>query len=441
MSFSSIFLLAGRFLFGKRGTGGNSTAKRSLRGAILGIACSLIPLVVVMELADGMIEGIMRRFIELGSYHAQAIPQERASVGQLLAAAKRAKALPGVFDAYAEMRGVGIAISGSKRTGAEIRAVEPRLFTENPAYKELISLRSGALSLSKKNSALLGAALAKKLGLQTGDRVNILTTRVSSSGNLIPRLTPFIVEGIISSGYQELDALWFFIPLAEGYRILPFENSLAFVGVNASKIVSPSIFNSDPKTYADIGSNLDAGWLDFRPWYRILESQYQSLLLTKRLLYLITALIVIVACVNVYQAVVMLVIERRQEIAILKGIGASAGGITLAFTLSGAFIGFVAMAIGLAAGIFFAVNVNASISIAESAMNHVRAADSFVRGLPFEPLRLLDPEYYLEKIPIRLNIAELLVAAYATIILSAFAAYIPARGAGKTSPLEVMRKV
>lgn len=439
MSPSSTFLLATRFLFGKRGIGGNSTAKRSLRGAILGIACSLVPLVIVIELADGMIEGIMSRFIELGSYHAQAVPEERRSADQLIAAARRAASMPGVEGAYAEMQGVGIGISGSKRSGAQVRAIEPRLLSDDPAFKRLISLRSGSLSLSRRNSALLGSALAKKLGVKAGDRVNLLTTRTASSGGLMPRLTPFVVEGVVSSGYQELDALWFFIPLGEGYRVLPFESSATYVGLRGKAIESPSAFDPEPKTYRDMESGMDGGW-SFRPWYRLLESQYQSLLMTKMWLYLITGLIVLVACVNVYQAVVMLVIERRQEIAILKGIGASASGVTLAFTLSGAFIGFVAMGLGMAVGVFCAVNVNQGISLSESAVNLLRAADASIRGLPFEPLRLLDPQYYLERIPIRISFPELFAAACLTIVMSALAAFLPARQAGKIAPLEVMRK-
>jgi lipoprotein-releasing system permease protein len=397
-------------------------------------------MVVVMELADGMIEGIMRRFIELGTYHAQAAPFGVGSAEELEGMAAEVGAIPGVAHAYAELQGGGVAISGKSRCAAQIRAVEPRLLESDPAFLELVSVKDGKMLLENKNSAVLGSALAKKLKLKSGSRVSLLTLRSSKDGRVIPRISTFVVSGIISSGYQELDALWFFITLEEGFRILPAENSVPFVGIKTDRIETPSNPNIDPEPYLGIRAGLDPD-LEFHPWYKLIESQYQSLLSTKMWLLLITGLIVIVACFNVYQAVVMLVIERRQEIAILKSLGASERGITVAFTLSGAFIGAVAMVLGMAIGLFMAVNINESVRLMEGGINWIRWADAQVRQVQAEPIRLLDPQYYLEKIPIRLSFPELLTAACATIVLAALAAYLPARKAGRIAPLEVMRKI
>ncbi len=439
MTGESVLLLSQRFLFGKRGEGRDSSAKKSLRGAIMGIALSIVPLVVVLQLADGMIEGIMRRFIELGTYQAQARPQRAQSADDLRDFAAGVAEIPGVKAVYPELQGSGVAISAKLRTGAQVRAVDPELFLKNKAFSELLTLHAGSLSLEKRNSALVGSALAKKLNLNPGDRVNLLTLRASPSGALMPRISNFKVEGIISCGYQELDSLWFFIPLSEGYRVLPIDSSIALIGIDTGRIEFPGSRPAGPHSYETIRSKLEPG-LAFYPWYELIEAQYQSLRSTKLWLLLITGLIVLVACVNVYQAVVMLVIERRQEIAVLKSLGASAGGITLAFTLCGAFIGFISMSLGMALGIFMAVNINESIHLMESLINWLIYLDSSMRGLALEPIRLLDPQYYLEKIPIRLDFTQLLVAGCATIVMAALAAFIPARKAGAIAPLEVLRK-
>jgi lipoprotein-releasing system permease protein len=440
MMIGKLFFFASRLLFGKKDSGSRNGAGKGMRGAVAGIALSLVPLVVVFELADGMIEGIMTRNVELSSYHIQASAPSDIGLEDLKAAAVRARGDEDVAFAFAERQGLGVALGPEDRGGASIRAIEPAMLAEDPAFARLIEVRQGSLSLPERNSAILGSALAEKLGVRAGDRVSLLTLRSGISGRQGPRLSSFKVSGVVSSGYQEIDALWFIIGLDYGSSLLSRESQRAFVGIKLKGGMGGAEGGIEPGYYPGLRAALGKEF-ELVHWSSLLEPTRKSLLTTKTLLILIAALIVIVAAVNVSSAVIMLVIERRQDIAVLKSLGASQSGVTAVFTAAGAFIGVLATALGTAAGLFMSVNINANIRILDTAINVLISLYARMRGVEASPFVLLDPRYYLVEIPVRIEFPELLAAGCAAIFLSAFAAWASAQWRTKSiPPLDVLRR-
>ncbi len=120
-------------------------------------------------------------------------------------------------------------------------------------------------------------------------------------------------------------------------------------------------------------------------------------------------LIVLVASVNISSALVMLVMERRKEIGILKSIGASPSGITFAFLLAGFLTGLGGVLCGIPLGILCALNVNSILYYFEKMINFFSYFSYTLNntGGQFIPVRLLDPAYYLETIPVELPLLEL----------------------------------
>jgi len=439
MKVGAVFLISSRLLFGRRGSGGGGAAGRSLRSAIIGIALSLLPLVVILELADGMIEGIMSRYVELENYHYSAEYPSALDLEEMEAAAARLRRQGGVDSAYVERRGAGVAMKGLLRNGVELRAIDPAMLSSDPAFRRLMRVEAGRLELPDRNSALVGSALAGKLGLEVGDSLSLLSLRGTGGGRTVPRLSNLRVTGIISSGYQEMDALWLLVPLELGYGILGPDSSRAFIGIKAEGGASSPEGWGEPPLQSELRRALGPGWM-VEHWSSSLDSTYRSLLTMKSLLLFISAMILTVAAVNVSSAVLMMVIERRSDIAVLKGIGASQAGITLAFTAAGAFIGLVAVAAGMALGIFLAVNVNQGIALLDSTVNAILSLNARLLGVSAEPFRLLDPGLYLVDIPIRLDYRELTGAACLAVFLSAFAAWVPARRTRFIPPLELLRR-
>ncbi len=411
---------------------------RQTRWAIIGIALSLVPLVIVLQVADGMIQGITSRYIETKTYHLQIypfIPVDGALVEKALASVK---GTAGVKEAFLERQGLGIAQAGGSKTGTTIRAISPELFAHDEGFRTYMQVLRGSFDLSSPDHALLGSGIAEKLGVSVDDTVKVMTARTAPNGKLIPKISTFRVKGIFSSGYKELDSLWMYIPFETGRRIFDESTSRQFIGV---KILQP--FKQADRVGMAVANSLGRGWSVFT-WFELEKAQYKSFQTTKNLLMFIMVLIVCVAAVNISSSLVMLVIEKRQEIAILKSIGASPRDISRAFIFTGFLTGTGGTVIGIAIGLLASININEIIHGIEACLNGFNTILRFFVS-PFVKttgsyIQVLNTSFYLDTIPIDIDMFEIAAVAMGTILISTLASFFPARGAGRIRPLEVLRK-
>ncbi|MFP4204719.1 MAG: ABC transporter permease [Spirochaetaceae bacterium] len=441
---ASLFL-ALRYLRGRGERGGSR-----MRGAILAIGISLVPLVVVLQLADGMIQGITDRFIEVGTYHLQAVHAPELPAEEAREAADRVARVRGVTGVVPERRGMGLLSSESARSGVTVRAVPEDLWSRDEGFRRYIDLEAGEFDLGEGENVVLGKALAEELEVGPGDRVRLLTVRSLDEDSFLPRVSRFNVAGVISTGYQELDQLWMFMPFERGVRVLPEGSSRQILGI---KIKDPySLPNpltgggrrGEARYQAnEIARSLGMDWRLFT-WYELERSRYMSFRTTKNLLVFIMGLIVVVASVNISSSLVMLVLEKQSEIAILKSTGASPAGIRRIFVLCGFFSGVAGGAIGIAVGLAISVNLNALLAGIENLVGWFQQAfymafAPLTDGAP-QAVNVFHSEFYLETIPITVDPGQLLLVAVLTTVLATLAALVPAHRAGRVRPLEVMRR-
>ena len=159
------------------------------------------------------------------------------------------------------------------------------------------------------------------------------------------------------------------------------------------------------------------------------------------MLVFIMTLIVLVAAVNISSALIMLVMERRREIAILKSLGGTPNGITLSFLLTGLAAGGAGLLIGLPFGLLVSVNINKIIVFTENVLNaFLKIVYIIGGGVEFNAFRLLNPDYYLTEIPVSVPFSELFFMCGAVMLLSLAVSILPAVKAGKENPLEIFRK-
>ena len=415
----------------------------NLLGAVLIVALSLIPLIVVLEVANGMIDGITRRFIEVGTYHLQfhmygdMTGQEESEVlGAMME-------VDGINLAVPERQGLGLVYTPEARTGVQIRSVIPDLYDRDSLFRKYITLISGTFDLTRSDNVLLGKVVAETIGAEVGSQIKLLTGKRLGDDRILPKVTRFTVTGIFSSGYQDMDKTWIYIPLETGRRIIPGDNAYQFIGIKTA----------DP--YEDLGSVIKSlrnslpdglGMYRINTWFELEENQYRSFQTTKYLLLFIMFLIVLVASVNVSTTLVMMVLEKTQDIAILKSMGAHPSVVSYSFLMSGFFIGAAGTAIGIVMGMLIAVNINELIRILEVLSNGVRflVNQLIAPSSPFslsQSVSLMDPAFYLEEIPIRIAFLELFLIAFLTILLSTVAAFFPSRRAGALKPLEIIRRI
>ncbi|MBN1241507.1 MAG: ABC transporter permease [Spirochaetales bacterium] len=428
MKTAPMLFVAMRNLFGRRASGGRDLARKSLRGAVLSVAASVVPLVVVLVVTDGMISGITDRYVELGTMHAQVVPRYGATHSALDEAAAAIESLEGVRGAWPEIQAVGVAFASGSRSGCAIRAVDPG-FLDDRGTGEYLEVLAGEAKLAGPLDAVVGSVLASELGLEVGDTINLATVRGSANG-FIPRVSIFRIRAIVSAGYRELDARWIFIPLAAGRRVLSPESSRSIIGV---KFSSPD---------GDLGAKVEAvrevlsgSWSAYA-WPELERNLYESFRTTRAILLLIVGLVVAVAAANVSSALVTLVTERSSEIAVLKSVGASNRDVSRIFVAGGVLAGGLGATMGLAVGLAVAVNVNALL-------RGIEALLGFLKNLALpgsERVTLLNPDYYLERIPIVVDPTALTAILAAALALSYVASLLPAAKAARLSPLEILRK-
>ena len=152
------------------------------------------------------------------------------------------------------------------------------------------------------------------------------------------------------------------------------------------------------------------------------------------MLVFVMMLIVLVATVNISSAIVMLVMERQKEIAILKSIGAKPRGITFAFLLAALACGAGGLVFGLPIGIILTVFSNQIVHGLEWRVNVFSAMGGGGE------IHLMDPAYYLAEIPVEIPAAQIILIAVSVLILSVLVSYIPSRKAGREKPLDILRK-
>jgi lipoprotein-releasing system permease protein len=409
-----------RYLLGRAKEGG-----RYLRGAAGGIALGLIPIIVTLMVADGMIRGITDRYLELGTAHIQIYdymtPQ---GIEEVYA---RLEDLPGLRGAWLERQGLGALVGKKGRTGATIRATESS-FWEDPGSSRFLKTVAGSAKIEGPQDLILGEALAETLGAAVGDTLRVMTLRTSGDGNVIPRLFPFTVRGVVSSGYRELDSLWCIVDYEAGKRILAPEFSSACL---MAKIDDP--YRRSDAMAAAIYERLGGGY-GIYTWKELQRSQYSSYESTRQLLLFIMALIVMVAAVNVSSATSMLAIERRRDIAALKAFGASPGGIRRTFVCAAFLTGLIGGAAGIALGLLIGAFINPLIHALEKALG-------FFSGLFHSgEVKILDPGYYLENIPLVIDWSAVLVIGVGVVLASMLASWLPARRAGAMPPIELLRR-
>ena len=393
-------------------------------GAAAGIALSLIPIVVTLIVADGMIRGITDRYLELGTGHLHIYnyldPQDSEAVLAYI------RGLPGLRGAWPERNGLAVLLGPEGSRGATIRAVD-KSFWDDEGSKKYLKVLSGEARPETDRDVLLGEELAKSVGVSVGSVVRIMTIRTSGAGYSMPTVSVFTVRGIVSSGYRELDSLWCIMTLEAGKQMLPASASSYLM----LKINDP--YNGAEAMARSLYEILGSGYGIFT-WKTLQHSQYSSYESTRQLLLFIMALIVLIAAVNVSSATSMLAIERQRDIAVLKASGAKPSFTSSVF-LWGAFLtGLTGSIFGITAGLAIGCSVNGLIKALETLL-------SFFSGIfRAGPVTILDAGYYLETIPIIVNAKAVFLIGLLTILSSVLASWLPARRAGKIKPVEILRK-
>lgn len=265
---------------------------------------------------------------------------------------------------------------------------------------------------------VVGRELSRNLGIKVGDEVNV----ISSSGAMtaagpVPRIARFKVSGIFEFGMYEYDSSMAFVSLESANRFFRMGDMVTGIEVKVKDIYQAE------KIGNDIQKAL-GGFYYIRTWMDMNKNLFSALKLEKVAMFIILILIVIVAALNIISTLIMVVMEKGKDIAILKSMGATANGIMRIFMIEGLIIGISGTAGGVVLGVSAAVNLEKIVGIVERLFG----------------LKILRPDvYYIDKLPSKVDPYVVLIIASAAIIISFLATIYPSWRASRLEPVEALR--
>ncbi len=331
-----------------------------------------------------------------------------------LAAEVESMKVPGVIGAAPAVEGLGL-LQSSQSDGAAVRVkgIDPALEQQVTDIRgALVAGSLDALSHrppDARDGIILGVDLAQTLGVTVGDLVTLVTPRgVMTPGRVVPMTRAYQVVGIVRFGFYETDASAAFVTLPSAERVLgrdgPDRIQLRLADMNQA-----------PRVRDVLQARLGAAY-QVDDWIRLNGPLYSALWLEKVSISLTIGLIVMVAALNIVASLVLLVMEKNRDIAILRTMGAPARTIRRIFVLQGLTIGLLGTFMGTALGLIVCV-----------------VADRY------RLIKLPSDVYQITYLPFRVEALDVLIVVVSAVLVCLAATIYPARQAGRLDPAEALR--
>jgi len=384
--------------------------------SVVGIALGMTVLITVLSVMNGFQREIRTRILAVASH-----VQLSAAGGQLddwrkvAAGARRNRE---VMAAAPFVSAQGLLTHGSAVRGAFVRGIVP-------ADEERVSdiskfMRNGRLANLKAGeyNIVLGVELARALRAGVGDKVVMIAPQgqVTPAG-VIPRLRQFTVVGIFGVDHYEYDSGLALIALEDAQRLFRLGDAVSGVRLKLQDLFQSIRVARD--LMRELGPNVYA-----TDWTMQHANFFRAVQIEKRMMFLIVLLIIAVAAFNIVSSLMMAVKDKNSDIAILRTLGASPGGITKIFLIQGTMIGTLGTVLGLIGGVALASNVEVVVPFLENLF-----------GIQF----LSKDVYYISELPSELQAPDVVLTAVVSFLLTILATIYPSYRASKVNPAEALR--
>jgi lipoprotein-releasing system permease protein len=380
-----------------------------------GVMVGVMALVVVIAVMSGFESDLKSRI--LGGQAHVVIMRQGGAFNDYQKVVKYAESVSGVVAAAPVVYEQVMLRSSHGVSGAVLRGIDPRSAgrviktLENISFPPAAPEGRAAGDLSQTSGIVLGRELARNLGVVKGDMVYLISPRgmLSPIGH-VPAMKQFQVAGYFESGMYDFDGSFAYIRMEDAQRLLRMDDAVSAVEVRVTDIYGAR----------EIADEIVAG-LGFPywawDWVRKNQNLFTALKLEKTVMFIILTLIVLVAAFNIASTLIMMVMGKTRDIAILKAMGATNKSIRKIFVFKGMIIGALGTVMGVLAGSLLCALLK-RYSIVE------------LTG---------DIYYFTTKLPVRLELLDVLIIVFAALLICFLATLYPARQASRLDPVEAIR--
>jgi lipoprotein-releasing system permease protein len=387
----------------------------SLAGVALGVAA----LITVLSVMNGLESELRTRLLSLTAH--ASLNAKGAPIRDWPTVIRRLQGSPGLVGAAPFLDTDAMLSRPPSMSGAIVRGIDPQLETQVSSIAD--AMREGKLSDLEPgtNRIILGRMLAYQLQVGVGDAVTIMIPgNTASAGGandgIVPRLRDFQVAGIFEVGLQEHDSVLALVNLQDSEALRGIDGATGIRLKFTDVLQAPEL--------ARIAASRLAPGLQVRDWTQDNEAYFRAIRIEKTMMGLILMLIVAVAVFNIVATLVMVVNDKRTDIAILRTLGLSPRGVIAVFMTQGVLIGWIGAAAGVGLGLALACNVDVIVPFLEQTL-----------GFHF-----MDPDvYYITGLPSEVHPGDVVRIGAAALLLTLAATIYPSRQAAKTQPAEALR--
>lgn len=409
MSFE--LFVAARYLFARRKQAFISVISVM---AILGVGLGVASLIVVMGVMNGFTTDLRDKILGANA-HVIVMSHKPAAMRDTSELLERIAQVPGVKAETPFIYSETMLSTPHGVKGLVLRGIDPK--TAPGVLSILSRMTHGSLDDLAPGpdgayGIIIGKELASRLGIAVGSRVNLLSPDgQKTSTGFAPRIRAFRVAGIFSTGMYEYDSSLGFVSLDAARDIL----GLPAGQVSGVEVVVNDVYKAD--TIADAVLKAVGGYPYYtRNWMEMNANLFAALKLEKTAMFIILALIVLVGSFSIVTTLVMLVMEKTRDIAVLMSLGATRGMVRRIFMLQGTIIGIIGTALGYVLGI--------SVSLL---LKH------------YQFVKLPKGVYSLDHLPVLLQWPDLVAVGASAMLLCFLATIYPARQAASLEPVEALR--
>lgn len=383
--------------------------------SILCIILGVMTLIVVLSVMNGFEKEVRERILNMIAH--VTVTNFEGQLTNWPKVVEQVRQHPQVTGAAPFVQAEGMLIYQSNVHGAMFRGIDP---TQESAVSKVNShMVAGKLTDLKAGEfdIVLGKSLARRLGVEIGDKVTVVTPSANvTPAGVMPRLKRFTVVGIFQVGYYEYDSGVGLMNLEDAQRVFQLGDNVSGVQVQVKNLLQVM-----PVTQS-LKERLPDYWV--RDWSYYHANWFKAVKMEKTMISLLLFLVILVAAINIISTLVMVVTEKRSDIAILRTFGASTNTIMRVFIVQGSIIGIAGTLLGGTLGVIVAMNV-------ESVYQWVST------NWGFNPI---DPSVYLiPDLPSDLHWDQVAYICLASLVTSILATILPALRASRTQPADALR--